>query len=80
MKDFVEVTSISGKKWQIRISEIGYITKRSEPTEKELKALEKIEITEKPSDFTLISLIHINTELWVKESYEEVVKKIQNAE
>ena len=74
MTDFIEVTSISGKKWLIRISEIAYITKRVDATEAELK---KINITQELSDFTIISLIHNNKELWVRDSYEQVTEKLE---
>ncbi len=77
MKDFIEVTSITGKIWLIRISEIAYITKRTSATKEETLELN---LTEELSDFTIISLIHCNKDLWSIEPYEQIVKKIQTEE
>lgn len=77
MKDFIEVTSITGKKWQIRISEIAYITKRTEATEEELN---EVGLSQGLSDFTIVSLIHSNRELWVRDAYEQVVDKLKDME
>lgn len=75
MVDFIEVTSVSGKTWLIRVSEIAYVTKRVDVTDDELKEINMQ--AHELSNFTIISLIHTNRELWVRDAYEDVVEKLK---
>lgn len=73
MKNFIEVTSVGGKTWLIRVDEIAFISKRDYATEEEMQELN---LKESPHNFCIIILIHSSRELWVKDSYEEVIQKI----
>lgn len=73
MKKFIEVTSVGGKTWSIRVDEIAFISKRESATEEEMLELN---LKESPHNFCIVILIHSSRELWIKDSYEEVIQKI----
>lgn len=76
MKGFIELTSLRGSTWMFRVDQIYHVNKKASFEEKDFEIFPELKDTE---SCVILQLLCDCTSYYLRDSYEDVVKKMGDA-